>query len=102
MNDYFEGEKGLKTGLPSVKYISEELKLSQRYLSDMLSSLTGKNTQQYIQNAIIEKAKEKLSTTTLSVSQIAYQLGFEHSQSLSKLFKSKTSLSPLEFRNSFN
>jgi len=102
LNDYFEGEKGLKTGLPSVKYISEELKLSQRYLSDMLSSLTGKNTQQYIQNAIIEKAKEKLSTTTLSVSQIAYQLGFEHSQSLSKLFKSKTSLSPLEFRNSFN
>jgi AraC-like DNA-binding protein len=68
----------------------------------MLRSLTGLNTQQYIQNAIIEKAKEKLSTTDLSVSEIAYELGFEHSQSFSKLFKSKTHLSPLAFRQSFN
>jgi len=99
---YFEGEKSLKNGLPSVKYISTELQLSQRYLSDMLSSLTGLNTQQYIQNAIIERAKEKLSMTNLSVSEIAYELGFEHSQSFSKLFKTKTKLSPLEFRQSFN
>ncbi|WP_316931472.1 helix-turn-helix domain-containing protein [Chryseobacterium formosense] len=68
----------------------------------MLSSLTGFNTQQYIQNVIIEKAKEKLSTTNLSVSEIAYELGFEHSQSFSKLFKTKTNVSPLEFRQSFN
>lgn len=102
LNSYFEEEKSLKNGLPSVKYISTELKLSQRYLSDMLSSLTGLNTQQYIQNAVIEKAKEKLSTTNLSVSEIAYELGFEHSQSFSKLFKAKTNLSPLEFRKSFN
>jgi len=68
----------------------------------MLSSLTGLNTQQYIQNAVIEKAKEKLSTTNLSVSEIAYELGFEHSQSFSKLFKTKTNVSPLEFRQSFN
>lgn len=102
LNSYFEEEKSLKNGLPSVKYISTELKLSQRYLSDMLRSLTGLNTQQYIQNAIIEKAKEKLSTTTLSVSEIAYELGFEHAQSFSKLFKTKTNVSPLEFRQSFN
>ncbi len=102
LNSYFEEEKSLKNGLPSVKYISSELKLSQRYLSDMLSSLTGFNTQQYIQNVIIEKAKEKLSTTNLSVSEIAYGLGFEHSQSFSKLFKMKTNVSPLEFRRSFN
>ncbi|MBL3658136.1 AraC family transcriptional regulator [Fulvivirga sp. 2943] len=102
LNSYFEEENGLKNGLPSVKYISTELKLSQRYLSDMLSSLTGLTTQQYIQNAIIEKAKERLSTTTLSVSEIAYELGFEHSQSFSKLFKTKTKVSPLEFRQSFN
>ncbi|AMP98724.1 AraC family transcriptional regulator [Pedobacter cryoconitis] len=102
LNSYFEAENSLKNGLPSVKYISTELKLSQRYLSDMLSSLTGLNTQQYIQNAIIEKAKEKLSTTNLSVSEIAYELGFEHSQSFSKLFKTKTNFSPLEFRHSFN
>jgi AraC-like DNA-binding protein len=68
----------------------------------MLSSLTGLNTQQYIQNAIIEKAKEKLSNTNLSVSEIAYELGFEHPQSFSKLFKTKTNVSPLEFRHSFN
>ncbi|QNN44842.1 helix-turn-helix domain-containing protein [Pedobacter roseus] len=102
LDDYFEEENTLKNGLPSVKYISTELKLSQRYLSDMLSSLTGLNTQQYIQNVIIEKAKEKLSTTNLSVSEIAYELGFEHSQSFSKLFKTKTNVSPLEFRHSFN
>ncbi|MFA6059598.1 MAG: helix-turn-helix domain-containing protein [Taibaiella sp.] len=101
LNSYFE-ENSLKNGLPSVKYISTELKLSQRYLSDMLSSLTGLNTQQYIQSAIIEKAKEKLSTTNLSISEIAYELGFEHSQSFSKLFKTKTNVSPLEFRQSFN
>ncbi|MCQ9635662.1 helix-turn-helix transcriptional regulator [Chryseobacterium sp. WG23] len=102
LNTYFEGENSLKNGLPTVKYISSELKLSQRYLSDMLRSFTGLNTQQYIQSAIIEKAKEKLSTTNLSVSEIAYELGFEHSQSFSKLFKIKTNVSPLEFRHSFN
>lgn len=102
LNNYFDEENSLNNGLPSVKYISSELKLSQRYLSDMSSSLTGLNTQQYIQNAIIEKAKEKLSTTNLSVSEIAYGLGFEHSQSFSKLFKMKTNVSPLEFRQSFN
>ena len=99
---YYNEESSLKNGLPSVKYISMQLKLSQRYLSDMLSSLTGLNTQQYIQQAIIEKAKEKLSSTNLSVSEIAYALGFEHSQSFSKLFKTKTNLSPSEFRHSFN
>ena len=102
LNSYFEEEHSLKIGLPSVKYVSTELKLSQRYLSDMLSSLTGLNTQQYIQNAIIEKAKEKLSTTELTVNEIAYELGFEHAQSFSKLFKTKTEMTPLEFRQSFN
>ena len=102
LNNYFQEENSLKNGLPTVKYISTELKISQRYLSDMLSSLTGLNTQQYIQMAIIEKAKEKLSTTNLSVSEIAYELGFEHSQSFNKLFKTKTNISPLEFRQSFN
>lgn len=102
LESYFEEENSLKNGLPSVKYISKALKLSQRYLSDMLRSLTGLNTQQYIQNAIIEKAKEKLSNTNRSVSEIAYELGFEHAQSFSKLFKIKTNVSPMEFRKSFN
>jgi AraC-like DNA-binding protein len=102
LNSYFEKENSLKNGLPSVKYISTQLRLSQRYLSDMLRSLTGLNTQQYIHETIIEKAKEKLSITNLSVSEIAYELGFEHPQSFSKFFKTKTNVSPLGFRQSFN
>ena len=68
----------------------------------MLRSLTGQNTQQHIHDKLIEKAKEILTATTLSVSEIAYELGFEYPQSFSKLFKNKTNVSPLEFRHSFN
>jgi AraC-like DNA-binding protein len=81
---------------------AEALNTSPNYLSGLLKTLTGQSTQQHIHDKLIEKAKEKLSTTTLSVSEIAYTLGFEHSQSFSKLFKSKTKTSPLEFRHSFN
>lgn len=102
LDEYFVKNQGLKNGLPSVQYISKQLNLSPRYLSDMLSSLTGQNTQQHIQEKLIEKAKEKLSTTDQTVSEIAFELGFEHSQSFSKLFKAKTNLSPSEFRQLFN
>ncbi|WP_210490139.1 helix-turn-helix domain-containing protein [Rufibacter aurantiacus] len=102
LNEYFQSGLGPETGLPTVQYVSEKLNLSPNYLSDMLRSLTGQSTQQHIQNKLIEKAKETLSTTSLSVSEIAYGLGFEYPQSFSKLFKSKTNVSPLEFRHSFN
>jgi AraC-like DNA-binding protein len=68
----------------------------------MLRALTGQNTQQHIHNKLIEKAKEVLLLSELSISEIAYQLGFEHPQSFSKLFKSKTHLSPVDYRASFN
>lgn len=100
--DYFDKEDLDTKGLPSVQSISEELNVSPTYLRSLLKVLTGQNTQQLIHEKLIEKAKEKLSTTDLSVSEIAYGLGFEHPQSFSKLFKSKTHLSPLEFRQSFN
>jgi len=100
--DYFNNEITLMKGLPTVQYLSEQLNVSPSYLSDMLRSLTGQNAQQHIHSKLIEKAKEILTTTNLSISEIAYRLGFEHPQSFSKLFKSKTSLSPLEFRQSFN
>jgi AraC-like DNA-binding protein len=90
------------SAIPTVQYLADQLHMSPGYLSDMLRTLTGKNAQQHIHDKLIEKAKEKLSTTTLSVSEVAYALGFEHSQSFSKLFKTKTNLSPLEFRRSFN
>jgi len=102
LNDYFTNELSLSQGLPTVGYLADHLNVSPSYLSDMLRSLTGQNAQQHIHNKLIEKAKEKLSTTRLSVSEVAYALGFEHSQSFSKLFKLKTNLSPLEFRRSFN
>ncbi|MDO6435196.1 helix-turn-helix transcriptional regulator [Flavitalea sp. BT771] len=89
-------------GIPTVKYISSELNVSPNYLTGLLKMLTGKTTQQYIQDKIIEKAKDRLSTTDLSISEIAYELGFVYPQSFSKLFKLKTNLSPLEFRQSFN
>src|ERR1700761_8111624 len=102
LDSYFNNEKSLSEGIPTVQYLSESLNISPSYLSDMLRSLTGQNAQQHIHHKLIEKAKEKLSTTSLSVSEVAYELGFEHPQSFSKLFKTKTSLSPLEFRRSFN
>ena len=99
---YFSNEDSLSNGIPTVHYLAENLHLSPSYLSDMLRALTGQNAQQHIHDKLIEKAKEKLSTTNLTVSEVAYALGFEHSQSFSKLFKTKTKLSPLEFRRTFN
>ena len=99
---YFNRDDLASTGLPSVQTIANELSISANYLSSLLKSLTGQNTQQHIHDKLIAKAKEKLSTTQLSVTEIAYTLGFEHSQSFNRLFKSKTNQSPLEFRASFN
>lgn len=102
LSDYFNSDDLISKGLPTVQYISDNLNVSPTYLRSLLKTLTGLNTQQHIHEKLIEKAKEKLSTTDLSVSEIAYELGFEHMQSFSKLFKTKTKHSPLEFRKSFN
>ena len=102
LDDWFNSEDLIEKGLPTAQQIAEVLNISPNYLGSLLKALTGQSTQHHIHDKLIEKAKEKLSTTTLSVSEIAYQLGFEHSQSFNKLFKSKTNVSPLEFRHSFN
>jgi AraC family transcriptional regulator, transcriptional activator of pobA len=99
---YFANNKPEEKGLLTVHQVAAEMHLSPNYLGDMLRTLTGQNAQQHIHEKLIQHAKEKLSTTSLSISEIAYALGFEHSQSFSKLFKSKTTQSPLEFRQSFN
>jgi len=101
LEDYLNDQLSLKYGLPSVQYVADQLKISSGYLSDLLRSLIGQNAQQYIRNKIIEKAKERLTNTVLTVAEIAYELGFEHPQSFSKMFRVRTGLSPLEFRNSF-
>ena len=102
ISDYFNSDDLMKKGLPTVQYVAESLNVSPTYLSGLLKVLTGQSTQQHIHDKLIEKAKEQLSATNMSVSEIAYALGFEHPQSFSKLFKTKTTLSPLEFRQSFN
>lgn len=102
LTKHFQNEQSTSQGIPTVQSIADQLNISPSYLSDMLRILTGKNTQQHIHDKLIEKAKEMLSTTSLSVSEVAFALGFEHSQSFNKFFKVKTKISPLEFRRSFN
>ncbi|MGC4057419.1 MAG: helix-turn-helix transcriptional regulator [Chitinophagaceae bacterium] len=102
LNGYFNDESLLRKGVPTVAYLATQLNVSPSYLSDMLRSLTGQNAQQHIHDKLIEKAKEMLSVTSLSVSEVAYALGFEYAQSFSKLFKNKTQQSPLAFRQQFN
>lgn len=101
LNDYFDKEKPAEKGLLTVHLAADAMNLSPNYLSDLLRIQTGKNTQQHIHEKLISKAKEKLSATELSVSEIAYSLGFEHAQSFSTLFKKKTRMAPLEFRTGF-
>jgi AraC family transcriptional activator of pobA len=100
--DYFDTGKPLTNGLPAVDDLAAALNVSAHYLSDMLRTLTGQNTQQHIHARLIEKAKELLSASDLSVAEVAYQLGFEHPQSFNRLFKTKTKTSPLDFRQSLN
>ncbi|RZJ20010.1 MAG: AraC family transcriptional regulator [Acinetobacter sp.] len=102
LEEYFNSDNLIQKGLPTVQSIADNLNISPTYLSALLKALTGQSTQQHIHEKLIEKAKEKLSLTDLSVSEIAYTLGFEHPPSFSKLFKNKTNLSPLEFRAAFN
>jgi AraC family transcriptional activator of pobA len=101
LDTYFNQESTLIKGLPTVEYLADQLNLSPRYLSDLLRSLTGKNTQQHIHDKVIEKAKEYLTTDNLTVAEVAYQLGFEHPQSFNRIFKKKTNLTPVEFKQSF-
>ena len=102
LNRYFNSSDLTTQRLPSVPLIAEHLNLSPNYLSSLLKVLTGRNTQQHIQDKIIEKAKQKIAATRQTVSEISYELGFDHPQSFSRLFKTKTGLSPLAFRQSFN
>ena len=101
LTDYFDEGKSLENGIPTVTAIAQALNISPNYLGSLLRLHTQQNTQQHIQNKIIDYAKTRLSTTSLSISEIAYELGFEHPQSFSKLFKNKTTQSPQEFRMDF-
>lgn len=102
LNTYFESEKVIEHGLPTVKYLSAEMCMSSDYLSDMMKAATARNAQQYIQDHLIDRIKNALLSTNEHVSQIAYGLGFEYPQHLSKLFKSKTGMTPIEYRKAIH
>lgn len=102
LNSYFKSHELQSKGIPTVTYFADALHLSPNYLSRLLKTQTGQSTKDFIITKVIDIAKEKLSTTDLSMNEIAYALGFEHPQSFGKLFKSKTNVSPLKFRQSFN
>jgi AraC family transcriptional activator of pobA len=96
---YFESDQPTKHGLPSVQACAKAMGYSPDYLSDLLKKETGKNTREHIHYFLIERAKTRLLGSEDSISEIAYSLGFEHPQHFSKLFRSKTGMSPGEFRN---
>ncbi|PKB00549.1 AraC-like DNA-binding protein [Flavobacteriaceae bacterium MAR_2009_75] len=102
LNAYFKSDKPQKHGTPSVGYFAEQLYLSSNYFGDLVKKETGKSAQEYIQNKLIEVAKERVFDPAKSVSEIAYELGFKYPQHFSRLFKQKVGHSPKEFRASIN
>jgi len=99
LKGYYQTEKVMDLGLPNVNYCAKKLNLSPNYLSDLLKKETGKTAQEHIHLYVVDKAKNILLNSSDSVSEIAYTLGFEYPQHFSNLFKSKTGLSPREYRN---
>ena len=96
---YFETERLMEAGLPDVKYFASKLNLSPNYLSDLLNKFTGKTTQEHIHLQLVSKAKTMLWGSDKSISEIAYELGFEHPSHFTKLFKTQTGSTPKAYRN---
>lgn len=102
LNDYYQTDKPQTIGLPSVAYCANELHLSAGYFGDLIKKETGKTAQEYIQEKVIDVAKEKIFDDNKSVSQVAYELGFKYPQHFNRLFKQKVGQSPNEYRSSLN
>lgn len=100
LKKYFSSNLAIDLGVPSVSYFSDKLNMSPNYLSDLLKKETGLSAKGHINKLLVDKAKSSLLNSTESISEIAYSLGFEHPQSLTRLFKAKTGMSPNEYRNS--
>ena len=99
LREYYQTEKVIELGIPSVSYCAGELHVSPNYLSDLLKKETGKTAQEHIHLYIIEQAKNSLLNSSHSISEIGFTLGFEYPQHFSNLFKSKTGFSPRKYRN---
>lgn len=98
LDEYFESTLAEQDGLPTVKYFADKLYLSSNYFGDMFKKETGKSPQEYIQEKVIELAKERISGTADTVSQIAYSLGFQYPQHFCRLFKKRVGYTPSEYR----
>lgn len=98
LSNYFSSNKVVVQGLPTVKYCADKMNLSSNYLSDLLKKETGKSTKQHIDSYILSKAKNLLLTSNQTISEVAYDLGFEYPQSFSNFFKKKTGATPNNFR----
>lgn len=98
LNEYFEGDAPQKQGLPSVKYFADKVFLSANYFGDMVRKQTGKTVSEYIQDKMIELAKEQLMSSNKTMSQIAYEIGFQYPQHLSRMFKRVVGMTPNKFR----
>jgi AraC family transcriptional regulator, transcriptional activator of pobA len=98
LNDYYTSDKPQTIGLPSVAWCAGQMHLSANYFGDLIKKETGKTAQEYIQEKVIEAAKEKMADLNKPVSQVAYELGFKYPQHFTRLFKQKVGLSPNEFR----
>lgn len=98
MPDYYQSEKAFENGVLSVKDCARMLNMSANYLGDLIKNETGKSAKEHIQDYIIERAKTKIIGSNQSISEIAYDLGFEYPQSFNKLFKAKTGMSPSAYR----
>lgn len=99
LDEYFESEMPQTSGLPTVKYCAENIHLSANYLGDLIKKETGKSPHEHIQLKLMNIAKERIFDTTKSVSEIAFELGFKHSQHFSRLFKKETGYTPNEYRS---
>ena len=98
LDEYFQGQVALTEGLPSVKYFADKVCLSPNYFGDLIKKETGKTAQEYIQCRIIELAKERILEGSQTVSQIAYELGFQYPQHFSRLFKKHVGYTPNEYK----
>lgn len=98
LDEYFAGDAPRKEGLPTVKYFADRVYLSPNYFGDLVKKVTGKTASEYIRNKLIDVAKEKIAASDKTVSEIAWELGFQYSQHFNRIFKKKVGITPSEYR----
>lgn len=98
LNEYFINHESVQNGLPSVKYCAQKVCLSPNYFGDLVKKETGKTAQEFIQSKIINISKDMVLDPSKSISQVAYELGFQYPQHFSRMFKKMVGVTPVEWR----